>query len=197
MNHQSYPDPHHEVYSKTVFGFWVYLLTDFVMFATFFAAYAVLYTNTYGSGPPKEVFKLCFAFEETLILLSASFTAGLGNIFAHKKEKNGTLLFYGLSFILGALFLQKEWVELSSLLGKGFCWDSSAFFSAFYTLLGMHALHMCFALLWVIVLLIPVLLKGLTLESVKRLTCLRLFFQFITLIWVLIFSLIYLLGAYS
>ena len=195
ISHENYPDAHHGTYSKTIFGFWLYLLTDFVMFATFFATYAVLYNNTYGGPPAKEIFNLQFALFATLALITASFTSGLGNVFAHRGSKRGVITFFIITFLLGILFIGLEYSELSRLVAEGNSWQKSAFLSAFYTLVGMHALHMFFALLWVVVLLIPVIKEGVTEVSLKRLTCLRMFWQFLGIIWIFIFTIVYLMGA--
>ena len=99
--HESYPDTHHDPYSKTVFGFWVYLLTDFMLFATLFAAYAVLGTHTFGGPAPRELFNLHFALVQTLILLVCSATVGIGGAMAHRKQKGWTIVLFGIVFFVG------------------------------------------------------------------------------------------------
>ncbi len=190
-----YPDTHHDDYSKTVFGFWVYLLTDFMMFAALIATYVVLKKGTNGGPTPRDLFNLPTTFVQTLLLLLSSFTSGLGGILAHRKKKKGTLLFFILTFILGAAFLYMEWGELSRLMEAGNSWKRSAFLSAFFTVIGTHGFHVVLGLLWILILLPPVILQGLTDVSIKRLSCLRIFWQFINVVWILLFSLIYLLGG--
>lgn len=195
INHPRYPDTHHSAYSKTIFGFWIYLLTDFVMFATFFACYVVLYKNTYGGPSAAQILNLPFALTQTFLLLACSFTSGLGGAAAHRRNKAQTLGFFAITFVFGLLFMALEYLEFSRILQSGNGWDKSAFLSSFFTLVGMHGLHMVFALLWIPVLLIPVILNEITPESIKRLTCLRMFWQFLNIVWIFIFTIVYLMGV--
>jgi cytochrome o ubiquinol oxidase subunit III len=194
VEHEASPDTHHDIYSRTIFGFWLYLLTDFILFASFFATYAVLYKGTYGGPSVAGLFDLPFVLIQTCILLTSSFTAGLAGAFAHRKEKNRTILLFILTFILGFVFTWMEWIEFRHLIEDGNSWQRSAFLSAFFSLVGTHGAHMLFAMLWTIVLLIPVFREGLTLVSIRRLTCLRMFWQFINVVWVFIFTMVYMGG---
>lgn len=193
--HESDPDTHHDIYSKTIFGFWVYLLTDFMMFATFFATYAVLCNNTYGGPSAGELFNLPYTLIQTLLLLVSSLTIGLAGAFAHRKHKNWTIALFGVTFLLGIVFMGMELTEFTRFVNEGNSWQRSAFLSVFFTLVGVHGLHVLFGLLWFIVLLPPVWIHGLTPVSVRRLTCLRMFWQFLNIIWVFIFTIVYLMGV--
>lgn len=192
---ETYPDPHHDVYSKTLFGFWIYLLTDFMLFGTLFAVYAVLQNKTFGGPSPRDLFHLSLTFTQTLIFLCSAFTIGLGNTFAHRKNKKGTLFFFALTFLLGIVFMGIEWSEFMRFLEGGDSWRNSAFLSIFFTLIGTHGFHVLFGILWMIVLMIPVCRKGITPTGLKRLTCLRMFWQFLNVIWIFIFSFVYLIGV--
>lgn len=192
---EPFPDIHHDVYTKTVFGFWTFLLTEFILFGSLFATYAVLRHNTFGGPDAKELFQLPFALTQTLILLASSFTAGLGGVSAHRHERAKTLTFFSLTFILGLLFLGRELGHFSHLVTTGNGWRRSAFLSAFFTVVGTHALHVALALLFTVILLWPVFRSELHPVNIKRLTCLRMFWQFINVIWVYIFTFIYLLGG--
>jgi cytochrome o ubiquinol oxidase subunit 3 len=183
-----------DLYSKTLFGFWVYLLSDLVLFGALFATYAVLKNGTYGGPTAADLFHPSCALIQTLILLTASFTSGLGKIFTHRGSKSGALTLYGLTFLLGIAFMVMGLTEWNDLVAQGYSWKRSAFLSAFFTLIGTHTLHMIVALLWIIVLLIPVCQDGLTSVNVRRLSCLTLFWQFLTIVWIFIFSIVY-LGA--
>lgn len=194
FGHESFPDTHQDLYSKTLFGFWVYLLTDFMMFATLFATYVVLRHSTFGGEPPAALFCPPFALLQTLILLTGSFAAGLAGAFAHRKDKNKTILFFVLVFLLGIAFLGMEWTEWMRLVAGGNSWRRSAFLSAFFSLIGTHSLHIILGLLWIFVLLLPVWKEGLTPRSIRRLSCLRMFWQFLNVVWVFIFALVYLGG---
>lgn len=194
---EKFPDAYHDVYSKTVFGFWVYLLTDFILFGTLFATYSVLRGSTFGGPSPKELFQLPFTLTQTLFLLTSSFTVGLAGAYAHRKDKQKTIALFLLTFFLGIAFMGMELTEFSRILSRGYSWKTSAFLSAYFTLIATHGIHMIFALLWVIVLILPVWRRGLTAVSVQRLTCLRMFWQFLNIVWVFIFTAVYLVGSYD
>lgn len=184
-----------EATSKTIFGFWVYLMTDCVLFASLFATYAVLHNNTFGGPSGQELFSLPFVLIETLILLTSSFTAGLAMLAVHRRAKNQVMLWLGVTFILGLAFLGLELHEFSNLVHEGNSWRRSGFLSAFFTLVGTHGLHITSGLLWMAVLMIQVLRRGLTGSTVKRLTLLSLFWHFLDIVWIFIFTIVYLMGA--
>jgi len=181
-----------DVYSKTILGFWVYLMTDCILFATLFAAYGVLHNNTYGGPPARELFSLPVALAETLILLTSSFTCGIAML---APTKNKVTTWFGITFLLGIAFLTLEINEFTHLVHDGNSWQRSGFLSSFFTLVGTHGLHIATGLLWMIILIIPVWRHGLTAVSLKRLTCLRLFWHFLDVVWIFIFTLVYLMGA--
>lgn len=193
--HESYPDPHHDSYEKTIFGFWCYLLSDFVMFATFFAAYAVLRKSTFGGPSAGELFNISAAFSLTIISLCAAFASGLGGIAAYRKSRGGAIFWFIVTFLLGIFFIGLEFCGWAQLVQAGHSWSTNAFLSAYFTLVGMHAAHMCVGLLWIIVLLVPLFFQGVTDTSLKRLTCLRMFWQFINIVWLFIFAMVYLIGG--
>lgn len=195
VHHEKYPDTYHNTYSITVFGFWLYLLTDFIFFGTLFATYAVLRDSTFGGPSAAEILHLPFALAQTLILLISSFAIGLGAASAHRNQKIRTIVFFAISFLLGLIFLGMEWSDFSRLIQSGNSWQRSAFLSAFFTLVGTFAIHMIFALLWAIVLIVPVWREGLTNVSIRRLMCLKMFWQFLNIIWIFIFSFVYIMGV--
>lgn len=193
--HIDYPDPHHDVYSKTILGFWMFLVTDFMMFATVFAAYAVLKNSTFGGPGPKELFDLSFNFIESLVMLFLSFSASVAATFAHKNRKNLTLVFFGIVFLLAILMAGMEYIEFARLCESGNKWTRNAFLSAYFTLIGTHWFHLLFGILWAPILLIPIMKNGLTDVSLKRLTCFKMFWVFLNVVWIFIFAFVYLLGA--
>jgi len=195
IEHETYPDPHHDLYSRTTFGFWLYLLTDFILFGTLFGTYAVLKDSTFGGPSAQTLFNLPSVLIRTLILLISSLVVGLAGAAAHRRNKNLTLVLFSLTFVLGMIFMVMQMGEFNQLLDLGHHWQRSAFLSAYFTLTGTYALHMVFALLWVVVLIIPVYIQGVNGVSIRRLTCLKMFWQFLNIVWVFIFSFIYLLGA--
>jgi cytochrome o ubiquinol oxidase subunit 3 len=181
--------------SKTIFGFWVYLMTDCILFATLFASYAVLHNNTFNGPAARDLFSLPYVLAETLILLTSSFTAGLGILSAHNRDKQKTLLFFGITAGLGIAFLTLELREFAHLAHEGNSWRRSGFLSAFFTLVGTHGLHITSGLIWMGVMMYRVRQMGLNSLNIKRLTMLSLFWHFLDIIWIFIFTIVYLAGA--
>ena len=181
--------------SKTIFGFWVYLMTDCVLFASLFATFAVLRNSTYGGATGAELFSLKLVLAETLILLTSSFTCGLAMLAVHKQNKKLVLFWFMITFLLGLAFLALELTEFRHLALEGNSWRRSGFLSSFFTLVGTHGLHITVGLLWMIVLMIQVTKKGLAKATIRRLTMLSLFWHFLDIIWIFIFTIVYLLGA--
>jgi cytochrome o ubiquinol oxidase subunit 3 len=192
---EHFPDSHHDDYSKTTFGFWLYLLSDLMFFGTLFAAYFVLSKNTFGGPTPKEIFLISEATLETLILLCAALAAGLGGVFAHRKNAKGTIIFFLITFVLGAFVLPLLMREYSQLFSLGYNWKSNGFLSIYFTLTATFILHVIIALLWILVLLPPVFKQGITPRHLRRLSCLRIFWQFINIVWVFMYTFVYLLGV--
>lgn len=184
-----------EAYSRTIFGFWIYLMTDCVLFATLFATYAVLHQNINGGPSAHDLFSLPFALTETFILLTSSFTCGLANLAAHRFEKNRAIAWSCLTFLLGLAFLAMELKEFRHLVHEGNSWQRSAFLSSYFTLVGTHGLHITCGLLWIVVMIAQVLAKGITLATLRRLTCLSMFWHFLDVIWIFIFTIVYLMGV--
>ena len=185
---------HHDN-SKTIFGFWVYLMTDCVLFASLFATYAVLHNNTFGGPDARELFSMPFVLGETLILLTSSFTAGLALLAMHARRKSQVLSWLAVTFVLGIAFLFMEMSEFAQLVAEGNSWQRSGFLSAFFTLVATHGLHILTGLLWLLVLFVQILRNGFTSSSVQRLTLFSLFWHFLDLVWIFIFTIVYLIGA--
>ena len=182
---------------KSVFGFWVYIMTDCVLFATLFATYAVLQHNTAGGPDAKELFSMPFVLVETLILLTSSLTAGLLLLAVRSKQKTQAIIWLAITFLLGAAFLGMELYEFNKLINEGHSWRASAFLSAFFTLVGTHGLHIFTGLMWMIVLGFQLIKKGFSHGTVKRLTLFSMFWHFLDIVWIFIFTIVYLLGAVS
>ncbi len=181
--------------TKTQFGFWVYLMTDCVLFASLFAAYAVLRNNTAGGDGASELFSLPFVLTETLLLLTSSFVCGLALLAAHRGNKRQTLVLFGLTFLLGLTFVGMELYEFRELVHEGNSWQLSGFLSAFFTLVAAHGLHIAAGLIWIGVMLVRVVRQGLTIGNIRRLALLSLFWHFLDIIWIFIFTFVYLIGA--
>jgi len=185
---------HHEVNDKAIFGFWVYLMTDLLMFAAIFASYAVLKDNTFGGPGGRELFSLPLALTETLILLTSSFTCGLAMIAVHQAKKNQVLVWFGVTAALGISFLVMELNEFSKLIAEGHSFQNSAFLSSFFTLVGTHGLHIAVGLLWMLVSMVMVYKRGLTPAIANKLTRLSLFWHFLDIVWIFIFTIVYLMA---
>lgn len=184
-----------EADSKVNFGFWVYLMTDCVLFASLFATYAVLKDNTFGGPSGRELFDLPFVLGETLLLLTSSFTIGLALLAARWQSKKQLLWWLGVTFVLGLGFLVMEITEFAHLASEGNDWSRSAFLSAFFTLVGTHGLHIMAGLLWMTILGWQLVARGFEANGLRRLTLLSMFWHFLDIIWILLFTIVYLMGV--
>lgn len=180
---------------RTMFGFWVYLMTDLIIFSVLFASYAVLNGNTVGGESARDLFSLPLALQETLLLLTSSFTVGIGMIAARRNDKFQTLVWFGVTFILGAIFLSLEMKEFSELIHEGQNLQLNAFTSAFFVLVGTHGLHITSGLLWIAVTMGYILKRGLNSHLVRKLALISLFWHFLDIVWIFIFTIVY-LGAF-
>lgn len=185
----------HDATAKTTFGFWVYLMTDCVLFATLFATYAVLHNNTFGGPSGRDLFSMPFVLVETLLLLTSSFTAGLAMLAAQARNKTGVIISLSVTFLLGAAFLGMEIHEFSALVHEGNSWARSGFLSSFFTLVGTHGLHIASGLIWIVVLTWRILSKGLTTNTLRQLGMFSLFWHFLDIVWIFIFTIVYLMGV--
>ena len=184
-----------EADTKTVFGFWVYIMTDCVLFASLFAVYAVLHRNTYGGPPSQVLFDLPYALYETLILLTSSFTCGMAVLAAQRRNRALVLFWFTITFILGSAFLGMELHEFRSFVVAGDSWRRSGFLSSFFTLVGTHGLHITSGLIWMAVMMAQIGTKGLTRGTLRRLGLLSMFWHFLDVVWIFIFTIVYLQGV--
>jgi len=189
------PDPHQDAYSRSTLGFWIYLMTDCILFAALFVTYAVLKESTFGGPSSKDIFELKTAFIETMILLFSTVTCGMAVLAAVKGKMQSIRTWLGLSFLLGASFIFLELREFSHLVHEGFSWEKSAFLSSFFTLVGTHGFHVSVGLLWMAVMMAQISFCGVTVDTFRRLVLFSLFWHFLDLIWIFIFTFVYLLGV--
>ncbi|NJR78202.1 cytochrome o ubiquinol oxidase subunit III [Sphingomonas corticis] len=189
-------DPHeHPAGGSTMLGFWLYLMSDCLIFAMLFAAWGV-YGSAYAGGPtPKELFDLKLVAVNTAMLLFSSLTYGLAMIASDEDRRGATLGWLAATAVFGAAFLGIELYEFSHLLHEGAGPQRSAFLSSFFTLVGTHGLHVTFGLVWLAVLMVQVARGGLIPANVRRLQCLSLFWHFLDVIWIGVFTFVYLLGV--
>jgi len=184
-----------EATDKTVLGFWTYLMTDCVLFASLFAVYAVLHGNTYGGPNGHELFKLPYVLLETMVLLTSSFSCGLALLAAQKRNRSQVLLWLGVTALLGLTFLGLELSEFRHMVLEGNSWRRSGFLSSYFTLVGTHGLHITIGLIWLTVTAVFIRSRGLTDSLLKRLTLFSLFWHFLDVIWIFIFTIVYLYGS--
>jgi cytochrome o ubiquinol oxidase subunit 3 len=183
------------MYEKKTLGFWIYLMTDCVLFAALFATFAVLRNATAGGPGGPELFDLPFVLVETLILLTSSFTIGMALLGSVRGLKKQTLVWLFVTFALGIVFLSMELYEFMVLIGEGHGPQQSAFLSAYFTLVATHGIHIAVGLLWMAVVIVRLLRHDFKKTDVNRLALLGLFWHFLDIIWIFIFSFVYLIGG--
>lgn len=186
---------HHDARGTTLIGFWIYLMSDCILFAGLFATYAVL-SRSYAGGPTGwELFNLPFLAVQTGLLLVSSLTYGLAMIAMMQKKQALMLRWLVATFVLGAGFLAMELYEFHHMIEIGAGPDRSAFLSGFYALVGTHGLHIATGLIWILVLVAQVLRSGLTEVNQTRLMCLSMFWHFLDVVWIGVFTIVYLMGV--
>jgi cytochrome o ubiquinol oxidase subunit 3 len=178
------------------YGFWIFILSDMIMFSALFAAYAVLHGNTAGGPSGVDLFNMRSVFIETMCLLLSSYTCGLGVLSAERGQPVLFLVFAALTFVLGAAFLFIEVNEFAGMIAKGAGPSRSGFLSSFFTLVGMHGAHVASGLVALIYLVAQVLVQGLRAAVLRRLLCWSLFWHALDIVWVGVFTLVYLMGVY-
>ena len=188
-------DPALAAERKTVFGVWIYIMSDCLLFATLFATYVVLRNSTFGGPGGADLFDLQFVLVETLLLLTSSFTMGLSMLAANRSEVRAVLGWLTATFLLGAGFIVMELNEFVHLINEGHGPSGSAFLSAFFTLVGTHGLHVSFGLVWMLAVMLQIGERGVSLITARKLTCLGLFWHFLDIVWIFIFTIVYLLGV--
>ncbi len=186
-------EPHPE--NGTALGFWLYLMSDCLIFAALFATYGVL-GRSYAAGPTgAELFDLPLVALNTAFLLLSSLTFGFAMLRKQLNDVKGTLLWLAVTGLFGLCFLGLELYEFNHLIHEGAGPGRSAFLSAFFTLVGTHGLHVTFGLVWLMVMMIQIAKHGLIAENQRRLMCLSMFWHFLDLIWIGVFTFVYLMGV--
>jgi cytochrome o ubiquinol oxidase subunit III len=188
-------EEHHDDGSITTLGFWIYLMSDCILFAALFASFAVLRDATAGGPTARDIFSLPYVAVETACLLVSSVTYGMAMIAVEHRRPGTVLLWLGATLLFGLAFLGMEVHEFTDLVREGSGPDRSAFLSAFFTLVGTHGLHVTSGIVWMLVLIAHVLRRGLTEANQTRLMCLSLFWHFLDIIWIGVFTVVYLIGV--
>jgi cytochrome o ubiquinol oxidase subunit 3 len=187
-------EPHHPEGSSTMLGFWIYLMSDCLIFACLFAIYAVL-GGSYAAGPgPRDLFDLPLVAVNTAMLLFSSITYGFAMLAMEKGKVGATQGWLAITGLFGLAFLGIELYEFAHLIHEGATPQRSAFLSAFFTLVGTHGLHVTFGIVWLVTLMVQLSQKGLIAANKRRLTCLSMFWHFLDVIWIGVFTFVYLMG---
>jgi cytochrome o ubiquinol oxidase subunit 3 len=188
-------EEHHDAGGGTLLGFWIYLMSDALIFATLFAAYGVLSANYAGGPGPRQIFELPLVAVNTAMLLLSSITYGMAMIDMQAGRKRAVQAWLLVTGLFGAAFIGVELYEFGRLIAEGATPQRSAFLSSFFTLVGTHGLHVTFGLIWLAVMLVQVQQRGLIAENQRRLTCLGMFWHLLDVVWIGVFTFVYLLGA--
>jgi cytochrome o ubiquinol oxidase subunit III len=179
------------------FGFWIFLLSDIVMFSALFAAYAVLMRATAGGPSGAALFNQLSAATETACLLFSSYACGLMSLSVAARRRSSVYLWAAATFVLGACFLSLELHEFAGMIARGATPQRSAFLSAFFTLVGCHGLHVTVGLIWLVVMMVQVAVRDLSSTVERRLRCFALFWHALDIIWIWLFTVVYLMGVHS
>lgn len=188
-------DPHHhEEGASTTIGFWIYLMSDCLMFAVLFAVFGVL-GQSYAAGPgPQALFELHLVAINTAFLLLSSLTFGFAMLSTLAGRQGPAMMWLGATLVLGLAFLAVEIYEFHHLIHLGAGPQRSAFLSSFFALVGTHGVHVAFGCLWLVTLMVQITRHGLTGANIRRMTCLSMFWHFLDVIWIGVFTFVYLLG---
>lgn len=189
LNEHAHPDGY-----STGLGFWIYLMSDCLIFAMLFATFGVLGGNYAGGEGPKDLFNLKLVAVNTSMLLFSSITYGFAMISLQSRDKGKVLLWLAITGLFGLAFLGIEMTEFHELIAEGNGPQRSAFLSAFFTLVGTHGLHVTFGCIWLVTLMVQVARFGLTAANQRRLACLSLFWHFLDVVWIGVFTFVYLMG---
>lgn len=186
---------HHDQESLKTFGFWIFLITDCILFGTLFATYIVLRANTNGGPTAEELFQMPGVIAETFILLTSSFTSGLAVLAMHQGKKNQLMGWLAVTALLGASFIALEVTEFVHMVHEGAAISTSAFLSGFYTLVGTHGLHVSLGLVWMIGLILQLRKRGITPVTERKVNVLSLYWHFLDVVWIFVFTVVYLMGV--
>ena len=181
--------------TASIFGFWMFLMTDLVLFASLFAAYAVLRGNTFGGPSGADIFDARYVLIETLLLLTSSFTCGLALLSAQRERARWLLAFLGSTALLGLLFVAMDVTEFSRLIASGAGPGRSGFLSAYFTLVGTHGLHVAIGIVWMLLLIVAIMRRDMTRSNVRKLLLMSLFWHFLDIVWIFIFTVVYMMGV--
>jgi len=174
-----------------VFGFWIYLMTDLILFASLFASYLVLREGTFGGPTGRQIFEMPLALKETLVLLTSSFSCAMGMLSIYHARKKTAIFWFMITFALGVIFLSLEISEFISFIQQGYGPSRSAFLSSFFALVATHGAHISAGLVWMGVEMVRILYKSLSEQNVSRIFRMVIFWHFLDFVWIFIFTTVY------
>jgi cytochrome o ubiquinol oxidase subunit 3 len=170
-------------------------MSDCVLFSCLFATYAVLHPQTFGGPSGQQLFHPPLFLTQTIVLLVSSFTSGLANIAAARQSKGGVLGLLAITWLLGATFLGLELHEFTDFVHQGYSWTTSAFLTSFFSLVGTHGGHITAGLIWMAFMMVQIGMRGIDADTLRRHTCLSIFWHFLDVVWIFIFTIVYLMGV--
>ena len=188
-------DDHHDQESMKTFGFWLFLITDVILFGTLFATYVVLRLNTDGGPTGAELLEMNGIIISTFILLTSSFTSGVAVLEMNKGNKRGLILWLAITALLGASFVYLEVNEFMHLVHEGATIGTSAYWSAFFVLVGTHGLHVSVGLVWMVALMVQLSRRGITPVTKRKVSIISLYWHFLDVVWIFVFTIVYLMGV--
>ncbi|MFD1137416.1 cytochrome (ubi)quinol oxidase subunit III [Paenibacillus urinalis] len=186
---------HHDPQELKTLGFWLFLISDLILFSVFFATYIVLKDNTAGGPAGPELFNMTVIIINTFVLLTSSFTSGLAILAMNRGDKKGLTIWLIVTAVLGLTFLGLEIFEFYEMVHHGALITTSAFTGAFYTLVGTHGAHVTFGLFWMFGLLLQLKKRGITPEIRGKVMNLSLFWHFLDVVWIFLLTIVYLMGV--
>lgn len=192
-HHDAHHEHHHSSDEIDVFGFWIYIMTDCLLFATLFAAFSVLSGANYDGPMLSQIYHLPYVFKETMFLLASSFTYGIAMLAFYKHKKGQALFWLFVTFLCGCGFVGMEVHEFVDLYMSGASWQVSAALSSFFTLVATHGTHVTIGLIWMAVMIFQLAKYGTTPGVNRRLTYLGLFWHFLDIVWIFVFTIVYLM----
>lgn len=194
-DHDHGHDGHHDLEALRTMGFWIFIITDCIIFGTLFATYAVLMNSTAGGPTGAELFEMPGVIAETFILLTSSFTSGLAVLSMNRGDKKGLIGWLIVTALLGASFITLEVTEFLKMIDEGAKISTSAFLSAFYTLVGTHGLHVSIGLIWMVALMLQVAKRGITPVTKRKIGNISLYWHFLDVVWIFVFTIVYMMGV--
>ena len=186
---------HHNTDAIDIFGFWIYIMSDCILFASLFAGFLVLHNNVWSGPSIKEITHLPYILVETMALLASSFTYGMAILGLYRNSKTQVLFWLVITFLFGITFVAMEVNEFVHLYLEGHSWQTSAALSSFFSLVATHGLHVSFGLLWMVILIIQLSTFGIDSNMKRRLSYLGLFWAFLDIVWIFVFTIVYLMGS--